>query len=653
MSNYSDDEEFSDDQSTLSSYEDYDNDDEEDDLSTIPPTKNKETREFSRLLKSTQQMNVLKCFERYDKTSQKKILKELHRLEKQDSTQPLLFRILMADVSDEIKNEMISKYQFAQHRDSKHLSWVENILRIPFGKYTPLPHINKRNFPSFLEKCKDHMESVVYGHRYAKDKILQYISQLLRNPESNGMVLGIKGPMGNGKTTLIEKGVSTLLERPFYSISLGGAYDSSYLNGHSFTYEGSTWGQIVDCLMKSQTMNPIIYMDELDKLSSTSKGYEIMNILIHITDPSQNDHFQDRYFGNINIDLSKVIFIFSYNDEDRISSILLDRIFQVDTRGFSVGDKLQIARHYLIPSICKDMKLNLSKVLFTDELLTFLIDTYTYEPGVRKLKEKLYDILRQYNYISLHRSLKLFNPSIEELQKNYLQHDRSILPEKIHKKSIVGKINGLYATSTGMGGIIPIEVIWKPSIDLFDTGATSTGNIGSIMTESISLCKTVAWNLLSTEKQKEWLTKWEKEKTKLHLHCENMGSMKEGPSACTALALCILSLLENKPISNHIAITGELNLQGDVLEVGGIHEKIYGAYRAGVQCIMYPKSNQKDVDQFYLEYPQLKEMDTLTLLPIDHIEDAIMHVFGNNKRPHSPSPSRRLGRKKNNKVVIL
>ena len=169
-----------------------------------------------------------------------------------------------------------------------------------------------------MTKSRDILDSAVYGHDKAKNKILQIIAQNLNNPKSNGLVLGIEGPMGNGKTTLIEQGVSKVLNKPFSYIALGGATDGSFLDGHSYTYEGAVWGKLVDVLMKSKTMDPIIYFDELDKVSKTDKGDEIINILMHLIDSSQNKHFNDKYFTGVDFDFSRVTFIFSYNDGNNI-----------------------------------------------------------------------------------------------------------------------------------------------------------------------------------------------------------------------------------------------------------------------------------------------------------------------------------------------
>ena len=209
-------------------------------------------------------------------------------------------------------------------------NWIDGVLKIPFDHQIQLSV--KETSPSFRETnlsetvASDTLTQAIYGLDKAKSYILQVLCKWIQNPMSQGNILALQGPMGNGKTTLIKEGVAKALNRPFAFISLGGASDSSLFQGHSYTYEGSTWGKIVDVLMKSKCMNPIIYFDELDKISDTNKGDEIVHFLTHITDLSQNSVYQDNYFPGINIDLSKILFIFSFNDESKVNRILKDRI---------------------------------------------------------------------------------------------------------------------------------------------------------------------------------------------------------------------------------------------------------------------------------------------------------------------------------------
>ena len=204
--------------------------------------------------------------------------------------------------------------------------------------------------------------------------------------------------MGNGKTTLVKEGISKVLNRPFAFIALGGASDSSYFDGHSYTYEGSHWGRIVQILQDSKCMNPVIYFDELDKISDTPKGEEIIHMLTHLTDPSQNSLFQDNYFPGINLDLSKALFIFSYNNENMVNKILKDRMYVINTKGFTIDDKLKISREYLIPEIYETYSFHKEDIIFTDEIIQKMITNYTQgEEGVRNLKRCIETIISKIN----------------------------------------------------------------------------------------------------------------------------------------------------------------------------------------------------------------------------------------------------------------
>jgi ATP-dependent Lon protease len=235
-------------------------------------------------------------------------------------------------------------------------------------------------------------------------QIMQFVGQWITNPNAIGSAIAIKGPMGTGKTTLVKEGISKILGRDFAFIALGGATDSSFLEGHSYTYEGSSWGQIVEILIKSKTMNPVIYFDELDKISDTPKGEEITGILTHLTDTSQNNQFHDKYFSEIDFDLSKCLFIFSYNDESKINPILKDRMYRIETKGYDSKQKTVISKNYLLPKIMEQVCFNKDDIIIDDDALNYIIEQYTdKEQGVRNLKRCLEII---YTKLNLYRLMK-------------------------------------------------------------------------------------------------------------------------------------------------------------------------------------------------------------------------------------------------------
>jgi ATP-dependent Lon protease len=279
--------------------------------------------------------------------------------------------------------------------------WINGLMRIPFGKYNHIP-INPESGVSekreFITNTYKTLDKAIYGHKEAKTHILQVIGKWMKNPDSSGNVLAIQGPMGNGKTTLVKDGISKVLNRPFHFIALGGASDSAYFDGHCYTYEGSHWGRIVQILQDSKCMNPVIYFDELDKISDTNKGEEIIHMLTHLTDPSQNNLFQDNYFPGVNLDLSKALFIFSYNDESKVNRILKDRMYVIHTKGFKTDDKIKICNEYLIPEIFNTFAFEKDDLVFTTDIIKKIVEKFTGgEEGVRNLKRCIETIVSKIN----------------------------------------------------------------------------------------------------------------------------------------------------------------------------------------------------------------------------------------------------------------
>ena len=251
---------------------------------------------------------------------------------------------------------------------------------------------------NYIIKSKSILDKSIYGHNDAKTHILQVIGKWIKNPSSQGNVLALQGPMGNGKTTLVKEGISKAIGRPFSFIALGGQSDSSIFEGHSYTYEGSHWGRIIDILIESKCMNPVIYFDELDKVSDSAKGEEIIHMLTHLTDPSQNTLFQDNYYPGVNIDLSKVLFIFSFNDESKINRILKDRMYVINTKGFNNKEKISICKDYILPELYDTYLFKSEDIVINDEILEYIIDKYTdKEEGVRNFKRCIEGIISKIN----------------------------------------------------------------------------------------------------------------------------------------------------------------------------------------------------------------------------------------------------------------
>lgn len=322
---------------------------------------------------------------------------------------PLKFKILERVAKHpDLSRIAMSKYQALLNIDPssteyyKCSHWINGFTNLPLGIYRDLP-VNIEDGPekchAFMEKVHKSMEEAIFGHQEAKLQILQFVSSWIANPKAHGNVLSIHGPPGVGKTTLIKDGVAKALDRPFHFITLGGATDASFLDGHSYTYEGSTWGKIVDVLMQSKCMNPIIYFDELDKVSETPKGDEIMNMLIHITDGSQNDRFQDKYFTGINLDLSRCLFIFSHNNHEKVNPILRDRMYNIAVKGFNTKEKLQIVDRYIINPALQEVGL-FEKISMSNDVIQYIIDHFTgEEEGIRELKRCIQTVVSKVNLL--------------------------------------------------------------------------------------------------------------------------------------------------------------------------------------------------------------------------------------------------------------
>jgi len=286
-------------------------------------------------------------------------------------------------------------------------NWIDTFMRIPFGIYRTL----NVNLSDGAEACKGFMErsikildDCVYGMNDAKMQVIQMVGQWITNPSAMGTAIAIKGSPGTGKTSLVKEGISKILGREFAFIALGGAGDSSFLEGHSYTYEGSSWGKIIQILIDSKCMNPVIYFDELDKLSESTRGAEITGILTHLTDTSQNSEFHDKYFSEVSFDLSKCLFIFSYNDESKVNPILRDRMYRIQTKGYSAKEKIIIAKNFILPKIREQVNFDEGMINIPDDVIEYIITKPAFtknEEGVRNLKRCLEIIYTKLNLFRL------------------------------------------------------------------------------------------------------------------------------------------------------------------------------------------------------------------------------------------------------------
>ena len=366
------------------------------------PKKSKNTNEMSYFKKKLSHQEQLKVM---------KDLKEINALTNTDK--PYRLSLLESNIPPKFKAIALQKLNVLKSMEPsdseyyKMKNWVDGFMRVPYGVYKSLTvrltdGVDKCH--EYMDQAKATLDSCTYGLDDAKMQILQMVGQWITNPDAMGTAIAIKGPPGTGKTTLVKEGISKILGREFAFIALGGTSDASFLEGHSYTYEGSAWGKIVSILMDSKCMNPVIYFDELDKISDTPKGEEIASILTHLTDTSQNSQFHDKYFSEVDFDLSKCLFIFSYNDESKVNPILKDRMYRIQTKGYSPKEKIIIARKHLLPKIREQVSFKEDEVILSDDTLDHIINHPEFckaEQGVRNLKRCLEIIHTKLNLFRL------------------------------------------------------------------------------------------------------------------------------------------------------------------------------------------------------------------------------------------------------------
>lgn len=490
-----------------------------------------------------------------------------------------------------------------------------------------IKNINKKfnEIKKYINNIDDVLDNSIYGHKNAKTQIKKIIAEWI-NGDINGYSFGFEGPPGVGKTSLANEGLTKCLvdenniTRPFYLIAVGGSSNGSTFKGHNYTYVGSTWGKIVDILIESKCMNPIIFIDELDKISNSENGKEIIGILTHLIDSTQNSKYQDKYFSGIDLDMSKALFVFSYNDPSKIDKILLDRIHRIKFKPLTLKEKIIISDDYIIPKILKNIGLE-NAIVFNKNVIKFIISNYTLEPGVRKLKQIYADIIREIN-VEILNNETIFNkyPIIlnkTQLINKYLKNKNKNIYTKIHSEDSIGIISGLWANSMGNGGIITIQSSWFFSQTFLDFKLT--GMQGDVMKESMEVAKTLAFNISNNTTLKQFENKLQG----IHIHCSDAATPKDGPSAGAAITTVIYSLLNKLKIKKNIAITGEININGNITMIGGLDLKITGGIRAGVTHFFFPKENEKD----YIKYCKDNMHKNIKFTLVSHIQEIFDKVF--------------------------
>lgn len=452
-------------------------------------------------------------------------------------------------------------------------NYLDWILNLPW---------HKKSFENNnLEDIKTKLDDKHYGLNEIKDRIIEYVVLKKNNPNLKSPIICLVGPPGVGKTS-IARNIASTLNRKFYKISVAGLNDSSELIGHRRTYIGSNPGKIIQGLKKCGTKNPLFLIDEIDKMTINHKD-DPSGALLEILDKEQNTEFIDNYIEET-FDLSEIFFILTANSLDNIPGALKDRLEVINISSYTNNEKIDIAKKYLIPRILEENKIDNKIISISDEMLSYLIDTYTNEAGVRELSRALDKVIRKLVVLGrINERTKISRIRLKE----YLGIPKySKLENKKHE--FPGRINSLGVTPHG-GIIIPVETCIFEGKGNFQI----TGMLGKVMEESTN----VALSFIKSHNKMFNLQDFFFNIKDIHIHFLEGATKKDGPSAGVSITTSILSLLSNHHISSQIAFTGEITLNGDILKVGGIKEKIIGAYNNNIKTIYIPLSNEYDLEE--------------------------------------------------------
>jgi len=513
------------------------------------------------------------------------------------------------------------------HTVQNYLEWV---LELPFGKFS------KKSLS--VKKVSNELDSDHYSLEKPKERIIEFFSvrelamlRGIKEKNTAGAILCFVGPPGVGKTSLANS-IATALSRPLVRLALGGLEDVNELRGHRRTYVGAMPGRLVQGLIEAKSMNPVVVLDEIDKVGRSMRG-DPTAALLEILDPEQNSKYRD-YYLNFNIDLSKIIFIATANDVGRIPSPLRDRMEFIGLNSYTPKEKYEIARQYLIPQELKKHALNKREFNISKKALKILIDEYTREAGVRNLRRVIASLMRKSARMLLEdKKINVIN--IKRNNLNKFVHKKVFEISLIDKKPQVGVVSGLAWTAVG-GDVLTIEAIkikGKGTLQL-------TGSLGEVMKESVRIAHSVVKILIDQRKlaiDTTTIPKTAKEREEntnidpsevykrydLHVHVPEGATPKDGPSAGIAMVSAIASILSDKKIDNKIAMTGEVTLTGKVLPIGGLKEKLIAAYKAGVKRALIPSKNY---DRDLKDIPN-EVKNNINIIGVSSIEDVLKEIF--------------------------
>ena len=486
--------------------------------------------------------------------------------------------------TDEIKTKLLKecdklvKMPSGSHEGTVVRTYLDKCLEIPFGKYSK-DRIN-------LEKSRKILDADHYGLDKVKSRIIESLAVLKRNPEYNGQIICLYGPPGVGKTSIV-KSLAKSMNRKYVRIALGGVHDEAEIRGHRKTYIGSMPGRIMQAIIDAGTMNPIVLLDEIDKVGSDYKG-DPSSALLEALDPEQNNSFNDHYI-DFPVDLSKVLFITTANDTSTIAAPLYDRMEIIELNSYSVEEKFNIAKLHLVKKEMKKHKLTAREFKISDEAIYKIIECYTREAGVRGLEKSIATLCRKAT-LELESGKKSFKVTDKNIS-DYLGVEK-YSKDEIPDENQIGVVNGLAWTQVG-GTMLPIEISALDGSGKIEL----TGNLGDVMKES---AKTAVSYVRS--KSEQYGIKSDFYKTKdIHIHAPEAAIPKDGPSAGLAITTALVSELTGIPIKKNVAMTGEISLKGKALPIGGLKEKSMAAYKAGCDTVIIPKDNFKDLAEIGTE----------------------------------------------------
>lgn len=529
--------------------------------------------------------------------------------------------------SDDIKEKLLNecdklmKMPSGSHEGTVVRNYIDKCLELPFGKYTKdTIHFDKAR--KILDK--DH-----YGLEKVKERIIDSLAVYKRNPDFTGQIICLAGPPGVGKTSIV-KSLAKSMNRKYVRVALGGIHDEAEIRGHRRTYIGSMPGRIVEAVIKSKTFNPIILLDEIDKLGSDYKG-DPSSALLEALDPEQNNTFADHYI-DFPIDLSKVIFITTANDVSSIPAPLYDRMEIIELNSYTVQEKFNIAKNHLIKKEMTHHCLKAREFKITDDALYALIECYTREAGVRNLQKMIASLCRKAS-VALESGEKTFKVTENNLEN--ILGKRKFSKDESNKENQIGVVNGLAWTSVG-GTLLPIEVSVMDGSGKLEL----TGNLGDVMKES-------AKTAVSFVRSKSDIYGIEADfyKTKdIHIHAPEGAVPKDGPSAGLAITTALVSELTGVAIKSNVAMTGEISLKGRAMEIGGLKEKSMAAYKSGCNTVIIPQKNLKDLDEISqevketVEFIAVSEFDEIIPIALDEPigYNNRKNIAINNKKVHRP-----------------